>query len=134
MLAQGDAVTGGHAVELAAACTAVMAPSIWLAWSVYGRSALLRRIPRRKPDQPRPDYAKIAVLEAELLGIEPKPGTAAAFALGLVTFSQGVRRSEIDTWCAVYEHGAANTIAVPKPDGSVEILYQDPSGRHHPRN
>jgi hypothetical protein len=91
----------------------------------------------------RPDYTKIAVLEYELLGIEPKPGTAAAFAVGMqrvgralngervgvVDFPAGIRRSEIDTWCANYEHLAANTITVPKPDGSVELLYVDPSGR-----
>jgi hypothetical protein len=32
---------------------------------------------------PGPDYVKIAVLEYELLGIEPKPGTTAALAVGL---------------------------------------------------
>lgn len=100
--------------------------------------------PWRKPPQRRADPLRIAVLEYELLGIEPKPGTAAALAVGMqrvgralngervgvVDFPAGIRRSEIDMWCANYEHLAANTITVPKADGSVELLYVDPSGKH----
>lgn len=99
--------------------------------------------PWTKPPQRHADPIAIAVLEYELLGIEPKPGTAAAFAVGMqrvgralngeraatVDFPAGIRRSEIDTWCANYEHLAANTITVPKPDGGVELLYVDPRGQ-----
>ena len=97
-----------------------------------------------RPPQRRADPLRIAVLEYELFGIEPKPGTAAAFAVGMqrvgrtlngervgvVDFPAGMRRSEIDAWCANYEHLAANSITVPKPDGSVELLYVSPSGKH----
>lgn len=41
---------------------------------------------RRKPDQPPPAKAnttRIAVLEHDLLGIAPEPGTAAALAIAL---------------------------------------------------
>lgn len=100
--------------------------------------------PWRKPPPRRADPLAIAVLEYELFGIEPKPGTAAALAVGLrrafgphngertgvVDFPAGIRRGEIDTWCDNYEHLAANTITVPKPGGGVEILYVDPSGKH----
>lgn len=96
-----------------------------------------------RPPRRRADPLRIAVLEYELLGIEPKPGTMAAFAVGMhrtgrqlagepigvVDFPAGMRRSEIDAWCANYEHLAANTITIPKPDGSVELLYVDPSGK-----
>ena len=37
----------------------------------------------RRPEPPRPDPLRIAVLEHELLGIEPKPGTAAALTIAL---------------------------------------------------
>ncbi|MFF7881035.1 hypothetical protein ACH40F_07845 [Streptomyces sp. NPDC020794] len=39
--------------------------------------------PWKKPPQRRADPLAIAVLEYELLGIEPKPGTTAALAVGL---------------------------------------------------
>lgn len=98
---------------------------------------------RRKPRPRRADPLAIAVLEYELLGIEPKPGTAAAFAVGLrrtfgphdgervmeVNFPRSMTNSEIDTWRATYEHASANSITVPKPGGGVEILYVDPSGK-----
>jgi len=40
---------------------------------------------KRQPEPPRsrPNYTAIAVLEHDLLGIPPKPGTAAAFAIAL---------------------------------------------------
>lgn len=41
----------------------------------------LRR--RRTPPPPRPDRLRIAELEYELFGIEPAPGSAAAFVIGL---------------------------------------------------
>ncbi|MET8571851.1 hypothetical protein [Streptomyces sp. NPDC004783] len=41
--------------------------------------------PRRRPEQPRerPDPNRIAVLEHDLLGIQPEPGTPAARAVAL---------------------------------------------------
>lgn len=42
---------------------------------------MLRR--RRTPSPPRLDRLRIAELEYELFGIEPEPGTAAAFAVGM---------------------------------------------------
>lgn len=102
------------------------------------------RLPWRKPLPRRADPLAIAVLEYELFGIEPKPGTAAAFAVGLrrtfgqyngervgeVSFPPSMTPSEIDTWRATYEHTAANTITVPKLGGGVELLYVDPRGQH----
>lgn len=44
--------------------------------------------PRRKPPAPRADLVQIAVLECELFGIKPKPGTAAALAVELGAFSK----------------------------------------------
>lgn len=102
--------------------------------------------PWRKPPPRRADRLAIAVLEYELFGIEPKPGTAAELAIGLrrffgpsngeragvVDFPHSMRRSEIDMWCATYEHAAANSFTHVTPDGRVEILYSDPSGRHLP--
>ncbi|MEU1800886.1 hypothetical protein [Streptomyces sp. NPDC019937] len=38
---------------------------------------------RRRRPRPRADHVRIAELEHELFGIEPEPGTAAAFIIGL---------------------------------------------------
>lgn len=45
----------------------------------------------RKPPQPRPDHATIAVLEYELLGVEPEPGTSAAAAVGMRRLANALR-------------------------------------------
>lgn len=42
---------------------------------------------------PRPDYGRIAVLEYDLLGIEPEPGTAAATAVGARLASRRLREA-----------------------------------------
>lgn len=44
--------------------------------------------PWRKPTAPQADPLRIAVLEYELFGIEPKPGTAAAMAVGCHALGQ----------------------------------------------
>ncbi|MYR55541.1 hypothetical protein GTY54_04525 [Streptomyces sp. SID625] len=49
--------------------------------SVWNRIAHDWRGPTRAAR--RPDYARIALLEHELLGVEPTPGTAAAAAVNL---------------------------------------------------
>ena len=45
------------------------------------------RLPwKRRPDAlavPRPNYTAIAVMEHDLFGIQPKPGTAAAAIVGM---------------------------------------------------
>lgn len=49
---------------------------------------------RRKhpaPPAPRPDRVRIAVLEYELFGIEPRPGTTAAAVIGLRRLSEVLR-------------------------------------------
>ncbi|MFR9794207.1 hypothetical protein ACL07V_37230 [Streptomyces sp. MB22_4] len=38
---------------------------------------------RLEPPAPRPDPTRIAILEHDLFGIQPQPGTAAALAIGL---------------------------------------------------
>lgn len=119
----------------------------WLALpfaGAFGVGGAARDLGLSAPRPRRADPIAIAVLEYELLGIEPEPGTAAAFAVslrrtfgthdgervGTVDFPPSMTASEIDTWRAIYEHTAANTITVPKPGGGVELLYVDPSGRH----
>ena len=42
----------------------------------------------------RPDYFKIALLEYELFGIEPKPGTAAAAAINIQRAAAQLRRAD----------------------------------------
>jgi hypothetical protein len=58
---------------------------LWLRWPVDIWDQI-KSTPRRlafteQPIPRRADYVKIAELEYELFGIEPKPGTAAAFAI-----------------------------------------------------
>ena len=44
----------------------------------------MRPWPRRsRPEPPRPDPVRIAVLEYDLFGVQPKPGTMAAALIGL---------------------------------------------------
>lgn len=50
---------------------------------------------RRPASAPRPDYTRIAVLEFELFGVEPKPGTMAAAAVGMKR-AGGALRAEPD--------------------------------------
>ena len=45
--------------------------------------SFLRRKVEPQPPSPRPNYTAIAVLEHDLLGIPPKPGTAAAVSIAL---------------------------------------------------
>lgn len=40
----------------------------------------------RQPLAPRPDYTAIAVLEYDLFGIQPEPGTTAAAIIGMRNF------------------------------------------------
>ena len=55
------------------------------------------RLPwRRHPTtalRPRPDYTAIAVLEHDLFGIQPAPGTAAAAIIGMRNFQARLARS-----------------------------------------
>lgn len=50
---------------------------------------------RRQNESPvrRPDYTAIAVMEYDIFGIEPKPGTAAAAIIGMRTFQALLARS-----------------------------------------
>jgi hypothetical protein len=51
---------------------------------------------RRKPDaasSPRADPLRIAVLEHDLLGVQPEPGTAAAFAVNLAASGKRLREA-----------------------------------------
>lgn len=95
----------------------------------------------REPSAPRADPLRIAVLEYELFGIEPKPGTAAAAAVGLsclseavvagvIDFPPGMPRRERELFRAVWQRTAANSFPFQKADGSVEIVCQDPTAAH----
>ncbi|MEV5944393.1 hypothetical protein [Streptomyces sp. NPDC051994] len=97
--------------------------------------------PWRRLQVPRADPVRIAVLEYELFGIEPKPGTLAAALVGLSRFSgamaagaidfpPGTSRREMDLFRAVWERNAANSFPFQKADGSIEIVCQDPSAAH----
>lgn len=46
---------------------------------------------RKKPARPVADPTRIAVLEWELFGIEPKPGTAAAAMVGMQRLGEALR-------------------------------------------
>jgi len=45
--------------------------------------SFLRRKAEPQPAPPRPNYTAIAVLEHDLLGIQPEPGTVAAVTIAL---------------------------------------------------
>lgn len=57
---------------------------------------LWSRRTRPEPTVPRPDRTRIAVLEYELFGIEPKPGTVAAAVIGLRQFSAVLNGTDAD--------------------------------------
>ncbi|MEU5596838.1 hypothetical protein [Streptomyces sp. NPDC020298] len=46
---------------------------------------------------PRPDYTRIAVLEHDLFGIQPEPGTAAALVIGLRRAGTCLTHQPVDT-------------------------------------
>jgi hypothetical protein len=61
-----------------------------------------RRRPAHTPDAappPKANPVRIAVLEHELLGIEPEPGTAAALAIALCRTAVCLTHDPIDTTC-----------------------------------
>ncbi|MGW5408998.1 hypothetical protein [Streptomyces spiralis] len=43
------------------------------------------------PTRPRPDYVAIAVLEYDLFGIQPRPGTTAAAVIGMRELGRALR-------------------------------------------
>jgi hypothetical protein len=55
----------------------------WLRWPLPIWNAIAHSWRRPAPAPARPDYAKIAMLEHEIFGIEPEPGTSAAAAINL---------------------------------------------------
>jgi hypothetical protein len=55
----------------------------WLRWPLPIWNAIAKSWRRPAPVAARPDYAKIAMLEYELFGIQPEPGTSAAAAVNL---------------------------------------------------
>ncbi|MCT9092859.1 hypothetical protein N4G70_28900 [Streptomyces sp. ASQP_92] len=84
---------------------------------------------------------RIAVLEYELFGIEPKPGSLAAALIGLnhlsgavvngiIDFPPGTPRRETDLFRTVWQRNDANSFPFQKADGSIEIVCQDPSAAH----
>lgn len=94
--------------------------------------------PWRKPTAPRADLVQIAVLEYELFGIEPKPGTlaaalvglndfSAAVAAGVIDFPPGTPRREMDVFRTVWERNDANSFPFQKADGTIEIVCRDSS-------
>lgn len=97
--------------------------------------------PWRKPPAPQADLVRIAVLEYELFGIEPKPGTLAAAIVGSsrlsdaivavsINFPPGTPRREMDLFRTVWQRNDANSYLFQKADGSIEIVRQDPSAAH----
>lgn len=49
---------------------------------------------RPAPPAPRPDHTRIAVLEYDLFGVQPKPGTVAAAVIGLRQLSVALRADD----------------------------------------
>lgn len=66
---------------------------------------------RKKPARPVADPTRIAVLEWELFGIEPKPGTAAAAMVGMQRLGNALanpecaERHDWTDWGSVYHGG-----------------------------
>lgn len=59
-----------------------------------GLVAFARRVLHRGSDTtpaPRPDYTKIALLEYDLFGVQPKPGTVAAAVIGMRSLAGAIR-------------------------------------------
>lgn len=52
---------------------------------------------RPEPPAPRPDPTRIAILEHDLYGIQPQPGTMAALAIGLRQTGTCLQHTPIDT-------------------------------------
>ncbi|MFJ3793881.1 hypothetical protein [Kitasatospora sp. NPDC090091] len=60
------------------------------------RRRYTHRASRRPPEQPRPNPVRIAVLEHDLLGIPPQPGTAAALAIALRRVATCIEHQPVD--------------------------------------
>ncbi|MFE2832189.1 hypothetical protein ACFXI6_14245 [Streptomyces mirabilis] len=71
--------------------------------------------PWKRPPQRRADPLAIAVLEYELLGIEPAPGSAAEFAIRLRRAFGPHRDQDIDRLVAHYER-ATEGVEVARSD------------------
>jgi hypothetical protein len=97
------------------------------------------RWPWRKPTALRADPLRIAVLEYELLGIEPEPGTAAAHAVKLHTFQKHASekrgvieppsdypRIEVLTIDAIRQRYAATSRWSLRPGSRIGIALPDP--------
>lgn len=88
-------------------CVLIAWEAVLLALGLHGAWLLLPTVPvtavqfvgwrKTRPVRPRPDYGRIAVLESELLGIEPEPGTAAAAVVG---FRQALGEARAYLWLA----------------------------------
>lgn len=57
----------------------------------------LRRQAEPQPAAPRPNYTAIAILEHDLLGIPPKPGTAAALTIALRRLGDCTTHQPVET-------------------------------------
>ncbi|MFE9448311.1 hypothetical protein [Streptomyces sp. NPDC006739] len=55
----------------------------WLSWPMPIWNRIAHDWRRPKPVLPRPNYIRIAVLEHDLCGMQPDPGTGAALAVGV---------------------------------------------------
>ncbi|MFF6829629.1 hypothetical protein [Streptomyces longwoodensis] len=65
------------------------------------------RRPEPAPTRPRANPTRIAVLEHDLLGIKPEPGTAAALAIGLRRLGTCFEHQPVET----------TTLGDPQPTG-----------------
>jgi hypothetical protein len=61
--------------------------------------SLFRKRPPLAPVQPRANPTRIAVLEHELLGIPPEPGTAAAVTVALRRAGTCLNHDPVDVTC-----------------------------------
>lgn len=102
LLGTTPALLGSAILALAPLALLFFAPSLgvppWLGLpfaAAFGVGGAERDLGPRKQPPPRPDYTKIAVLEYELLGIEPKPGTVAAFAVGMQRVGRALNGEQV---------------------------------------
>ncbi|MFE4867762.1 hypothetical protein [Streptomyces sp. NPDC056682] len=64
--------------------------SPWLSWPISIWYRIAHDWRRPKAVAVRPDYVKIAILEYDLFGIEPKPNTTAALVIGMRSLKAGL--------------------------------------------
>ncbi|MCE7081180.1 hypothetical protein [Streptomyces sp. ST2-7A] len=91
-LTLGLALFVGLAVKFLVSARRALRP-VSMAWEHTRDTLLLRTREAAVASRPHADHLRIAVMEYELLGIEPEPGTAAAAAVGFHRFANQLKEA-----------------------------------------